>query len=62
MTRDRISRRKTREEKQSVTLRLRIYIDNAVLLSEKMENYDICLNTSALSEEECVELLMKLAE
>ena len=28
----------------------------------KMENYDICLNTSVLSEEECVELLMKLAE
>ena len=27
----------------------------------KMENYDICLNTSVLSEEECVELLMKLA-
>lgn len=54
--------RKTREEKQSVTLRLRIYIDNAVLLSEKMENYDICLNMSALSEEECVELLMKFAE
>lgn len=62
MIRDRISQRKTREEKQSVTLRLRIYIDNAVLLSEKMENYDICLNMSALSEEECVELLMKLAE
>ena len=37
-------------------------IDNAVLLSEKMENYDICLNMSVLSEEECVELLMKLAE
>lgn len=54
--------RKTREEKQSVTLRLRIYIDNAVLLSEKMENYDICLNMLVLSEEECVELLMKLAE
>ena len=34
----------------------------AALLSEKMENYDICLNTSVLSEEECVELLMKLAE
>ena len=28
MTRDRISQRKTREEKQSVNLRLRIYIDN----------------------------------
>lgn len=28
MTRDRISQRKTREEKQNVTLRLRIYIDN----------------------------------
>ena len=28
----------------------------------KMENYDICLNTSVISEEECVELLMKLAE
>ena len=26
----------------------------------KMENYDICLNTSVLSEEECVELLMKM--
>ena len=34
----------------------------AALLSEKTENYDICLNTSVLSEEECVELLMKLAE
>ena len=44
-----ILQRKTREEKQSVTLRLRIYIDNAVLLSEKMENYDICLNMSVLS-------------
>ena len=28
----------------------------------KMENYDICLNTSVISEEECVELLMNLAE
>lgn len=28
----------------------------------KMENYDICLNTSVLSEEECVDILMKLAE
>ena len=27
----------------------------------KNGNYDICLNTSVLSEEECVELLMKLA-
>lgn len=28
----------------------------------RMENYDICLNTSALSDETCVRLLMKLAE
>mgnify|MGYP000028372448 CR=1 FL=1 len=31
-------------------------------MGKKWKNYDICLNTSVLSEEECVELLMKLAE